>query len=115
MRRTVLELAVAVAAGLIVLAVTMATDSVKGTYRWLVVVAAFVAAFVLTWWLARTRSDDPTAAGATIGSHLKTRGRVNVDDVDVAGTDSTTVGSNIRTEGDVSIRDIRVRRENNHQ
>lgn len=107
MRRTVFEVAVAVAAAAIVLLVAAVSGSLHGLLRWLVVVAVALAACG-TAWLAARRASPGQVSGVEIGNRIRSDDNITIQDISVAPTgENVSVGNDIRSKRSTWLRGIK--------
>ena len=95
MRRTIFEVAAAVAAAAIVLLVAAVSGSLHGLLRWLVVVAVALVACGIAW-LAARRTAPAAASGIEVGNRIRSEDSVTIEDISVG-----PVGENVRVGNDI--------------
>lgn len=112
MRRTIFEVAVAVAAATIVILVAAISGLLHGLLRWLVVVAVALVACIVAWLAARRSSSEPPN-GIEVGNRIRSNENVEIRDVSIRpGIENTSVGNDIRSKRGVTIGRIRLGKTN---
>jgi membrane protein implicated in regulation of membrane protease activity len=108
MRRTVFEIAVAIAAATIVLLVAAVSGSLHGLLRWMLVVAVALVSCAVAW-LAARRVSPTQASGIEVGNRIQAKENVDVRDVSINSTaEDVKVGNDIRAGRGVRISGIRL-------
>src|SRR4051794_8104592 len=108
MRRTIFEVAVAVAAAAIVLLVAAVSGSLHGPLRWLLVVAVALVACGAAW-LAARRISPAQVSGVEVGNRIRSKDDVNIQDISVGSTsENVSVGNDIRSKRGTRLRGINV-------
>jgi hypothetical protein len=108
MRRTIFEVAVAVAAATIVLLVAALSGSLHGLLRWVLVIAVALVACVVAW-LAARHTSPTQGSGIEVGNRIRSKENVDIRDVSVdRAAEDISVGNDIRTRRGVNIVGIRL-------
>jgi len=108
MRRTIFEVAVAVAAATIVFLVAALSGALHSPLRWLLVVAVALVACGAAW-LAARRISPTKVSGVEVGNRIRAKGNVDIQDVSVNPTgQNVAVGNDIRSKRGTRLRGITV-------
>lgn len=109
MRKTIFEVAVAVAAAAIVLLVAAVSGSLHGTPRWLLVAGVALIACG-TAWLAARRILPAQVPGVEVGNRIRSNENVNVRDISVEPTtENISIANDIRSKRSTRLHGITVR------
>jgi hypothetical protein len=110
MRRTVFEVAVAVAAAILVFALVALSSSWNPVLRWLLIGAAALVALAAAWLASQSKSRNATS-GVEIGTGIRSGGGVGIEDIRVdPNSDNVRVGSDIKSRFGTHLRRITIGR-----
>lgn len=108
MRRTIFEVAVAVAAATIVFLVAALSGALHGPLRWLLVVAVALLACGAAW-LAARRMSPSHVPGVEVGNRIRAKKNVDIHDISVSpSAEGISVGNDIQSKRSTRLHRINV-------
>jgi membrane protein implicated in regulation of membrane protease activity len=111
MKRTVFEIAAAVAAAAIGYLVFALTAELHAPWRWILVVLVAVVAFALaTWAGAYRRKRSSPGSAVAIGEGIRAGKDIKISDIEAEGGADVRVGNKLNSKGSTDISGVRVRK-----